>query len=422
MPSSSSSSVLMYSFEAWIMSLIGLGWLSIRWVFQTRSLLEEYLIYSACIASTMSLVFNGVGSTHNANCKAFFSLHLLHWVLGVYIAAESFYFLSFPMFDSPVVFINATNITNAGNITLPCCPNDRPELWTRQIYFEGLSVYLIPLAITMAFQTIHLVVAAAALTNTQATLWPGSCVGYFMIHVATVQLYVKFIGSGILTPPCPTTTITILGNWITFELKLVLMVFGGAFALIGAVESIVSSHFFPRLVWNILGLGVVGIYGFSVYINLSDTNIITYPWAAFNGFGLLCILASFVESSSPMIIMAVNQANSVMRTPTQQQPTHQPPHQAPQRHPFSFFSLPSYRHADPHPTAPPAPPEPKPKSRSRFVLPIDTKNLYPTRAAGGGGQVVMQSDSHPLPNNNQQQPQQSQQVVLVGNKMMSKRD
>ena len=48
--------VLMYALESWVMAVVGMAWLSLRSMYPTRSLMEEYLVYGQVIVQ-LSLTF-----------------------------------------------------------------------------------------------------------------------------------------------------------------------------------------------------------------------------------------------------------------------------------------------------------------------------------------------------------------------------
>ena len=329
-------SVLLYSLESWLLSLISLAWLSVRTLFPSRSFLEEYLVYFCLISSTLFLIINSILTSHQQSCRAFLGVTLIHWLLGAYLSADSLQVFLVPSLSH--------NVTALVNTTLvQCCPNQQASHWNLQLYFGGFSFYLIPMAITMAFLTIQLIIASAALINTQPTLWPGGSLGYFILHTTSLHLSIKFM-QGILTPPCPSSTITILDNWITLDFQFTLTMFSAAFLALGCVDSIVTLHIGPRTVWNFLGIAVVALFGLTCWLNLAHTNVITYPWLAVNGIGFMFVLSTFAEP---------------VASPGQDIPEATPP-------PVTSRKLDSSSSS----TA-------KVKSRSRFVLPIETSRLYP---------------------------------------------
>lgn len=335
-------SVLLYTFESWLLSLLGLAWLSLRSLFPVRSFLEEYLIYSACISSTFFLIVNSIVTSHQQSCRAFLAITLIHWLLGVYLSA-----------DSLQTFLPSSlqhNVTSLVNTTLvQCCPNQQASHWNLQLYFGGFSFHLIPMAITMAFQTVQLVISSASLINTQPSLWPGGSTGYFILHTTSLHLSIKFM-QGILTPPCPSSTITILDNWITLDFQFTLTMFSASFLALGCVDSIVTLHMWPRTVWNFLGLAIVAFFGLTCWLNLADTNTITYPWLGMNFVGFMFIVATFAE---------------------------------PVEHPEDRDSTLTNRRLE-TPLVSTNVSTGKIKSRSRFVLPIETSRLYPTSSTTGG--------------------------------------
>lgn len=284
-------SALLYAIESWIMAVIGMAWLSIRTFYEFRSFIEEYLLYSQIVLATLHLVIASVTNDKNNICRAYFVINLTHWLLAVYCMVDSSY-----EFDTSIIQTNAENVPLFTNTSTACCPNTNISIWNRQIYFGGLQFFMIPMSITIAFQTIQVIIAAGGLLHTQTTLWPGVSLGYIIITFASIIMSLKY--SGFFHPPCPDGTITILSGYITLQIYLVLWIFTTSFPIIAFADSLIQPAK-ARLIWNLLGAGVITLFTFTVYINMKGSNLITYPWCAFVATGFLPILYTFYDITKP---------------------------------------------------------------------------------------------------------------------------
>lgn len=281
--------VMVYSIEAWIMSLIGLMWLSVRTIYNNRSFIEEYLLYSQVILATLNLIVVSLQIDKRDACKSYFIINLVHWLLGIYCSLDSLY--SF-QFRRDYIIHNQTT-------TQSCCPNADMIQWNRKIFFAGLPIFLVPMAITQSLQTIHLIIAAGALSNTQHTLWPGVTLGYATLSIASFFMAIKFME--FFTKPCPDTTINLFDHWISWKLSTLFLFYVFTFSILGATESLLVT-LKARLMWSFLTIMLILCYIITVHLNIAELNMITWPWVLFNGLGVLPCLYIFIDIMHPTIV------------------------------------------------------------------------------------------------------------------------
>jgi hypothetical protein len=262
-------SVLVYATESWILAIIGLAWMAVRNMFDSRSYIEEYLIAGQLLASTINTILVGVSETNNHNCRAYFTITLCQWLIGAYAAVDSYADFSIHKVET---FQNYTSPTG-----LTCCPNANAGLQNRQIYFSGFSFYLLPMSVTMAFQTVQVMVAAGALTHTQHNLWPGFGFGYAILWYTSAVLNIKLLG--IISRPCPSTTIYLLGDWIQIDVFWFIVLFMNAFVVTAAAEDLINNRF-TKLLWHSMGGAFMGLFAYTVWQNFKDMNLITWPLAS----------------------------------------------------------------------------------------------------------------------------------------------
>jgi hypothetical protein len=286
-------SVLLYAIESWVIAIVGLSWLSIRTLFDHRSFLEEYLLYSQAAVTSIHLVISGLSTEHNGSSRAYFTFNIVQWMVGVVCLMDSLLEISTNSLN-----LNANDVPLfGGNITSSiCCPNVNISSWNKQIYFGGFQMFLIPMSITMAFQTVQLIVAAGGLLNTQKTVWTGNTFGYTVMTYSSMLLTIKYLD--FFTLPCPNGDINIFSGFIVVKQYFMLHFFTMCFMFIALTENILLAPK-PKMIWNVLGLGIIGLFLVSVYLNMHSSNIITWQWIVFVCTGILAIAYGFTETLAP---------------------------------------------------------------------------------------------------------------------------
>lgn len=134
-------SVLIFSLEGWIMSIIGLAWRAIRNSIFPISYLEDYILYVQLALSSLNIFFCAIFNDKRPTVASYFTLTFNLWLFTLMVGADSW--------DEYTLDNWNTNIT-VSNTT--CCPNNKYYAWTRQVYFAGSPLYLAPLAVTLALQ------------------------------------------------------------------------------------------------------------------------------------------------------------------------------------------------------------------------------------------------------------------------------
>jgi len=277
--------------------MVGLVWLSCRTVFNNRSFLEEYLLYGQAFTATLNIILLSLQIDKRQASRAYFIINLIHWTLGIYCSADSLYPLHFnPGQNSSI----PRNFTMKNSTKQTCCPNHDLIEWNRHFFFAGFQLFLAPMAITQAVQTLHLIISAAALANTQHTLWPGATIGYAFLSTSSFFTAIKFLNY--ITKPCPDTTIYIFDN-ITWNLSTLLIFYVFCFSAAGIVQGFTQASSKTRLMWNFLTIGLIGCYIITIIWNLFDLQIITWSWLVFTSIGIIPFVYIFVEILYPTDII-----------------------------------------------------------------------------------------------------------------------
>jgi hypothetical protein len=295
--------MFIYSIEAFVFATMGIAWASVRNMLGMYALLDDFIIYSQLVLT----IFNFLAlffyfSKHHA-AQAYFTMTLSHFLFFIYAIADSMvspdvlpYIRSSALDNTSMkYYVNRTINTTHGNVTnttFICCPNQDVRAWNRNIYFGGMDLYIVPSAITLCFQTIHVFIAAGALTSVQNTVWPGEPFAFSVLTYSAAALTFKY--TGLIHPPCPPGTIVIFDGFFSIELWLILMLFTVTFSLLGASEDIIP-YTIPKLIWNVACFAVLVLYVVVLWANVSDTNIMTYTWMAYSSIGFLGFVYSYFQ-------------------------------------------------------------------------------------------------------------------------------
>jgi hypothetical protein len=182
---------LLYAVEAWVIAVVGWGWITVRDLIPGRPLLEEVCVYSTLLVSTVTLLLCTVLRDRAEVLRAYLGFTLVLWTYLAYALLEGL-----PVYDTGSRFV-----PDPGNGTGPCCPNQDVQAMNRAVYFGGLTLFLVPGAVTFAFQTVQVLVAGAAYVSLRESVWPGNGWGYSLAALLSTAYFARY--GGILEPPCP---------------------------------------------------------------------------------------------------------------------------------------------------------------------------------------------------------------------------
>lgn len=155
---------LLYAVEAWILAIIGWAWLTLRDLIPQRPLAEELSIYGTLLASSANMLLCGLVRDRAEVLKAYLGFMLVIWT-----------YLAYALFDCLEIYnTGAHYVPDVDNSTVLCCPNRDVPNMNRALYFGRLQLFLVPGAITFAFQTVQVLVAGAGYVSLKESLWPGN--------------------------------------------------------------------------------------------------------------------------------------------------------------------------------------------------------------------------------------------------------
>ena len=182
---------LLYAVEAWVLAIVGWAWLTLRDLIPRRPLAEELSVYSTLLVSTLTLLLCSVLRDRAEVLRAYLAFTLVLWT-----------FLAYALFECLTLYDTGSRyVPDAANGTALCCPNRDVPAMHRALYFGGLGLFLVPGAVTFAFQTVQVLVAGAAYVSLRESVWPGNGWGYSLAALLSTSYFARF--AGLLEPPCP---------------------------------------------------------------------------------------------------------------------------------------------------------------------------------------------------------------------------
>jgi hypothetical protein len=300
------SVVLLYALEACILSAIGFSWHGIKNTFFGPTFTEDYLIYSQSAVSIIHMVFVSLMHDKKGVCRGYFAVTLINWLFTVFIASDSWDDFTFDYKDRPPYVYNNTNSTF-------CCPNNMLAKWNQHVFFNGNGMYLVPLAVTFAWQTVHLVIAAASLINTQPTLNPGISLSHGIFAIAIMAMNLRFLG--VVRPPCLSENVILFNGVVVLRVKYLLLILGGTFHVLAIVEDLLVTRKL-KIFWSATSFFMIIIYAIVVYFNFKGYNIVSIPWLLLNALGFMAFIFAMIDIVNPTVEEIKTNLNQGMKTRT----------------------------------------------------------------------------------------------------------
>lgn len=300
------SAVLLYALESCILGVVGLSWHGIKNIFWGPTFAEDYLIYTQGAVAIMYLVFVSLIHDKRGVCRAYFSVTLINWLFVVYTATDSYDDFTFDYKDRPPYIYNNTNST-------VCCPNNMLAKWNQHIFFNGNGMYLLPFAVTGALQTVQVIIASAALINTQPTLNPGISFSHGLFALAITVMNLRFLG--ILHPPCLSDNVILFNGFIVLRVRFLFLILAGTFIVLATVEDLLMTRKL-KVLWSAFSFFTLLMYAFVVYMNLTGYNLISIPWLGLNALGVLALLYAIIDIVNPTVEEIKTNINERIRSKT----------------------------------------------------------------------------------------------------------
>lgn len=286
---------LVFAVESWVIAVLGVTWLSIKSLLLSPSFADDLIIYSQGVFASMNLILISLLTEKRNVCQSYFIIVLLLWFFAVCVGIDSFKDITMDKHNVPASWNMSHSYRELTNSTL-CCPNYLYSLWNRYTYFNGLEVYPAPFAVTLAFQTIHVIIAAAGLSNTQSTLYPGASLAHGIFCTGVFLLNIKFLGY--FHPPCVSENVDLFDGFLIIRIKILFALFCVGFMSMAAIEDAMTSPKL-RIFWYAVSVFLVVIFYLAVYVYLYGYNLISWSWIGLQGAGVALFLFSLFSTINP---------------------------------------------------------------------------------------------------------------------------
>lgn len=288
---------MVFALESGIFAVLGATWQSVLSLIVKPNLGDDYILYAQSFFALVHLFLMSLFLEKRTICRAYFTITFLIWLFAIVIGLESFYSLTIDTKNMPQITPNTTRLIQLSNKSI-CCPNYLYMQWNQYIYFNGFTYFAAPFAITFAFQTIHLIIAAAGLLHTQSSLYPGVSLAHGIFALALFILNIKFFNY--FTPPCVSSNINLFNGFMIVNLRLVFAGLSLAFMLMAAAEeSMISKRL--KICWFLLTLVLIFISTAVIYLNLYGYNLISIPWLSLVGLAFIILFYSVTDIINPAI-------------------------------------------------------------------------------------------------------------------------
>lgn len=171
---------VIYAVEAWILSILGWGWLSVQEM-ASYSFLSAHVFYCLLGASTLNLVLTGISPASNGPRSAYFGAVLILFLHTACCVGDTLYT---PQMGS-VVFESPTKD--------PACTLARSQ---QLFFFSSSQFFAVQAGITLGYLIVQLIVAGAGMIDgPDQTLWPGVAWITGLTMMVCCRFFVMFDGS-----------------------------------------------------------------------------------------------------------------------------------------------------------------------------------------------------------------------------------
>lgn len=183
-----------YAVEAWVLAVVQWAYVTVR-ALAARSTAEELCAYGGLLCSSFNLLGHAASPTYPQH--PYFVLQASVTLFFVFLLASGMD--GWPSDTSSI----------PPSLSFRDCPNRDASKMFRRDFFGDSDFHLAFGAVTLAFQTMQVLVSASALHH--GSMWPGHALGYACLSFLA-GLYALRFGWG-LQAPCPNGSFTFLGVW-----------------------------------------------------------------------------------------------------------------------------------------------------------------------------------------------------------------
>ena len=228
---------LMFTVEAWILSIFGWIWLTVQNIWMP-SLLSSYVYYAFLLLSTWHLIISSIFVDARQPSVAYFNS-----VLGICLFSASC------ITDTITTYTFGGKEYQPAQDTSGCCANCNIAKANQILFFGDTPLYLAQAGILTGYLLIHLILAGAQVLDTtpsqasmnsqyppSRTVWSGTSWGIMLGALLASRFVIMFDGSTVTLVPDsvfylllfsqPLLTLSII-YWLFMEAFFVLMVLEG---------------------------------------------------------------------------------------------------------------------------------------------------------------------------------------------------
>lgn len=174
---------VIYAVEAWILALMGWGWLSVQEVW-AWSLLSAYVFYGLILLSSFNLVLTGLAPGNLGVRSGYFSAVLVLFLYTTCCVFDTFLSISMGTVKFEAPFSNQTGAL---------CSFTRAQ---QLFFFSDSPFFMVQGGATLGYLVIQLLVAGAGMLDSEASsLWPGPTWSLGLGMLLSCRMIIVFDGT-----------------------------------------------------------------------------------------------------------------------------------------------------------------------------------------------------------------------------------
>lgn len=250
---------ILYSIETWFFSILSLGWISLR-ILSAKSLLEECLVYSSVVNSTINLI----GTSMN---KYFPTQPLFAYN----VTTTLFYLLLICM---GIDDWSTKYFSVSGSIRYECANKDMVSM-VKKDYFDDNSFFLMPASVTLGFQIMQLFTSAAAVG--QGNVYVGHSVGYALMCLICFANFEWL--ANIFQRVCPVGDVNVFFA-LEISVYLYFLLLSCTFIIWIVFEGF-SFNFYSKLLSRFMGCLLSFLGSTSILYTTKNRNMLSIPLIAY---------------------------------------------------------------------------------------------------------------------------------------------
>lgn len=301
---------VIFAVEAWILAILGWGWLAAQEVFG-KSLLAAHVFIGMLLISTCNLVLTAISPKSSASRSAFFAAVLVLFLHAACCVGDT---LLTPQMGA-VAFESPTKN--------PACTLAKSQ---QLFHFSSSSLFVVQAGATLGYLIVQLIVAGAGMLDaSDHTLWPGAAWGLGLGMMLCFRLFVMFDGTAKGLADRRTSYVQLFSLPVV-EVASVFAVFMFTLGIFLGIEGMIfagvtwrKSVRYVAFVFSMLSVGFTMFIMFSRGLMTPSLVILLVIIIAVNVIGLISAVLVLppMPSRQEFIAPSAPPASSVFARPTQ---------------------------------------------------------------------------------------------------------